>query len=211
MPTADWPSASNGCTKSDAKKLHTALAEIAEKNGDFTFIDSVASCGAEPDYSTYSEKDLYHGKGDAIHLNNRGYCKVLTMPAVQAALGCRVDQAGFPAFPGGAIDCDTIDKDDIKEIEIKEEEEESAAFMKGIPFYSTCPDAPVDWRWYIVWSSLSLISVCCCCCCVLCYKHCLGGDGEKKSRRGSKDVGAAEEKPAKTGMSIFPPSMGNNV
>jgi len=43
----------------------------------------------------------HDGSSDNIHLNNQGYCKLITLPAVQTALGCTA----------ASYNCATVDKD----------------------------------------------------------------------------------------------------
>ena len=72
-----------GACASPNTRLNDAWASVASTDPQVTFVSSGSACGGGD--ASWSS-GAYHV--DNIHLNNRGYCKTWTMPAVQSALGC---------------------------------------------------------------------------------------------------------------------------
>ena len=82
------------CTEMSAiTRIHDAWRSVAATDTDVTFISSLTSCGGS---LTSWSPSTYHR--DQIHFNNKGYCKIWTMPEVQSFLGCY--QATY--------DCDSV-------------------------------------------------------------------------------------------------------
>lgn len=74
----------SGCdTPQKFENLRKAVADAAGADDSVTYVDSIAACGGST--SAWSASKYFQ---DAIHLNNKGYCKVLTQADVQTALGC---------------------------------------------------------------------------------------------------------------------------
>jgi len=88
------PVGSCSTPETGAATISQAWAVVAAAEPNVTFVDSLDKCGGSA--STWSSGD-YHV--DNIHLNNRGYCRVWTMPAVQLLLGCGA----------ASYDCEVVD------------------------------------------------------------------------------------------------------
>ena len=67
-----------------SQALNQGIKAAADSMTDVTYVDAGDVCGAHG--TTQWSPGQYHA--DAIHLNTKGYCKVWTLPAVQAWLGC---------------------------------------------------------------------------------------------------------------------------
>jgi hypothetical protein len=77
--------------------IAAAVASQAAKGVDVTYVDVAYVTGATP--TTLSPGS---GHADAIHLNSKGYCKVMSDAKVQAALGCSAATTCSPQQCDGA-------------------------------------------------------------------------------------------------------------
>lgn len=77
--------AAPGCTLAKGVTMNSAIKAAADAASDVTFVDGTEDCGGT---ATSWSPGTYHA--DAIHLNQKGYCKTFTRADVQAAYGCEV-------------------------------------------------------------------------------------------------------------------------
>ena len=68
---------------SSVSPLNAGIVAAANAAPDVTFVDAHNTCGGTKDEWS---PGAWHQ--DVIHLNTKGYCKVWTLPGMQAALGC---------------------------------------------------------------------------------------------------------------------------
>lgn len=82
-----------------ADQLNGGIADACNNHssGRCTYVDSMTIAGGTA--TALSPKCAYHS--DVIHLNNRGYCKVFSRQATQAAFAC--------PFSSKVQDCDALD------------------------------------------------------------------------------------------------------
>mmetsp|Transcript_103550 Transcript_103550/g.259632 ORF Transcript_103550/g.259632 Transcript_103550/m.259632 type:complete len:279 (-) Transcript_103550:161-997(-) len=73
--------------------LMDAVKQAADGDSAVTLVDSTQACGGSA--STWSDSKYFM---DAIHLNNKGYCKLFTQAGVQTFLGCEA----------ASYDCETV-------------------------------------------------------------------------------------------------------
>ena len=96
---------------SAAAMIQDAWTAIAAANPSVSFFDGALACDA-PSTSSFSP-GTHHV--DAIHANNKGYCRTWTMPALQTYLGCGVvsyDCDSVATSPDGGVrggNADNID------------------------------------------------------------------------------------------------------
>ena len=80
-----------GCTNASASQgaidhLKKAIKEACEDETKCVFVDASGALGTPT--GQFATIDQYHIAGDAIHLNNRGYCKLFGLDALRSCLGC---------------------------------------------------------------------------------------------------------------------------
>lgn len=83
--------------------LQDALVRAADNNDEVTMIDIRGYCGGNSAEDEYSDPAFMV---DPIHLNGKGYCKVLTDDAVQTFLGC--EEATY--------DCEEVEDPELENI-----------------------------------------------------------------------------------------------
>lgn len=66
-------------------KIMASVKQAADADSSVTFVDSTNVLGGSP--SSWTPTMRYHS--DKIHLNNQGYCKLFSQPAVQTFFGCQ--------------------------------------------------------------------------------------------------------------------------
>lgn len=75
------------------------MAPVAAADERVTFVDVAAACGGSASKWSPTSPRMH---SDNRHLNGLGYCKLFTLPRVQAALGCGVPASGSHVCSDGS-------------------------------------------------------------------------------------------------------------